>query len=269
MKQETRDIIGERLEKINKYLHKTGGRFKPESIHSFRLEVKKLLSFLKMITVNGNSVSIPKRLKKLYRLLGRIRLIQLQRQAILEKTSISHTGTPAHYTASLETERYVLRKRAKHYIRAIRPLKVKNFGNGIPDKIVETNSLKFFILQENRLTDIFHLANQDEKSLHGARKILKAMIYDMPYVKDRNMRWRESNHTYIAHLKSLESRIGEFHDISTSIQFLSNALKDSYGIREKHILTLILNQWEKDKEDLKRQITDMGLTLSSSDTKTA
>src|SRR5450631_361805 len=116
MKQKTGEIFAERLEKLNKYLHKTGGRFRAKPIHSFRLEVKKLRSFLKMITVSVNTMSIPKRLKKLYKLLGKIRLIQLQRQAILETTSKSHTGTLAHYTASLETERCVLKKIAKSYI---------------------------------------------------------------------------------------------------------------------------------------------------------
>ena len=46
-------------------------------------------------------------------------------------------------------------------------------------------------------------------------------------------------------------------------------LKDPYGIREKYTLTRILDQWEKDKDNLKRQITDMGLTLSYKGTKTA
>jgi CHAD domain-containing protein len=269
MKQETGDIIGERLEKINKYLHKSGGQFKPESIHSFRLEVKKLRSFLKMIALSGNTVSIPKRLKKLYRILGRIRLIQLQRQAILKTTAKAHTGTPSHYTASLVTEKYSLKKNAKKYIHTMPPLKTKDFGRDLPDKIVAADSWKFFALQENRLADIFRLANPDEKTLHEARKILKIIIYDLPYMKDRSIRSRELNRTRTAQMKALESKIGEFHDISTCIRFLGQALKDSYGIREKNSLSLILNQWEKDNGEVKKQITDMSITLLYKDTKLA
>src|SRR3954449_11386867 len=78
MKQKTSGIIGKRLKKINRYLQKTGGRFKPESIHSFRIEVKKLRSFLKLIAVNKEMASVPKTIKKLYKILGKIRLIQIQ-----------------------------------------------------------------------------------------------------------------------------------------------------------------------------------------------
>ncbi len=269
MKQEISDVIEKRFGKIDKYLRKTHGRCKPESIHSFRLEVKKLRSFLKMIAINGNEVSIPKRLKNLYRLLGRIRVIQLQRQAILETTSKSHTGIPAHYTSSLETERSLLKKKAKSYIRTMQPLKAKKFHKGIPYKITAADLLNFYTMQEHRLAAIFHFENPDEKSLHEARKIIKSMLYDLPFVKDRKISIRESNQTCTAHLKLLELKMGKFHDISTSVQYLREALKDSYGIREKHILTLIVNQWEKDKEGLKRQIMDLGLIISCGSTKTA
>jgi CHAD domain-containing protein len=269
MKQETGEIIGERLEKLNKYLHKTAGRFRAIPIHSLRLEVKKLRSFLKMITVNGNTVSIPKRLKKLYRLLGRIRLIQLHRQAILEVTGKFHTGKPAHYLLSLENERRKLKKEAKNRVRKMKPLRAKNFGKGLPEKIGAVGSLKYFALQGNRLIDLLHHPNPDEESLHEIRKILKGILYDLPYLKDKNIRNRHLNQTRTADMKSLESKIGEFHDISTSLQLLREAMKNPYGIREKHYLTLILNLWQKDKEDLKRQITDLGLTLSNKDTKTA
>jgi CHAD domain-containing protein len=269
MKQETGKIIRERLEKLNKYLQKTGGRFRAKSIHSFRLEVKKLRSFLKLFMVNESTVFIPKRLKKLYRLLGRIRLIQLHHKAILATAHKSHIGQPSHYLASLENQRCKLKKEAKNYIRTMKPLRAKNFGKGLPCKIPPEDSIKYFALQENGLDILLHRPDPDEESLHAARKILKGMLYDLPYLKDSDIRNREFNSVWAAGMKSLESKIGEFHDISTSLQILREALRKHYGIREKHYLTLILNQWQKDKEDLKRQITDMGLTLSDKNIRTA
>jgi CHAD domain-containing protein len=262
MKKQIREILRERLEKINKYLRKTEGRFHSDSIHSFRLEVKKLQSFLEMISPNGNTLSVPKKLKKLYRILGSMRLVQLQRQAILETTSRSHTGIPAHYSASLETERCIWKKKAKSHIKTMKRLKVKNFGMGVPDKIAVTAPRKFLTQQENLLSAIFHLPDPDEKTLHEARKILKCILYDLPYVKNSNRIKRKSYDGYSAQMKLLESKIGDFHDVSTSIRSLGEALNDSYEMEEKHILTFLRNQWKKDKEDLKSQITDLGLTLS-------
>ena len=269
MKQETREVIGERLNKLNKYLHKAGGRFRAETIHSFRLEVKKLRSFLTLLSLNGHLISLPKRLKKLYRLLGRIRLVQLQSKTVFEVANKCNKVQPVHYLISLENERSKLKKEAKKYIRKMKPLKIKSFGKNLPDEITKENSLKYFTLEENKLVDLLHLPNPDEESLHGIRKIMKGMLYDLPYLKDRRIRDRELNKTRTADMKVLESKIGEFHDISTSLRLLNEALKDSSEKGENHCLTLILSHWQKDKENLKRQITDLELTLSDKNNKTA
>jgi CHAD domain-containing protein len=267
MKQETEEIIAEKLNKLNKYFRRTGGRFKDDSIHSFRLEVKKLRSFLKLVEVSGRSVSFPKRLKKLYRILGNIRLVQLHRQAIIKAAGKFNISKPAFYLISLKNERHKLKKDAKKYIRKIKPLRTDMFCKDSPDSFTWQDSRRYFDLQKNKLGNLLHLTEPDEESLHDIRKAMKGILYDLPYLKDENRRSGEFNKAWAADMKLLESKIGKFHDITAYIRLLKNALNGIYGIREKLYLTLILNEWENDKEDLKRLITKLGLHLSAEDIK--
>jgi CHAD domain-containing protein len=261
MKQETGKIIGERLEKLNKYLRKKDGQFRVKPIHTFRLEVKKLRSLLHLLTPDGSKVFIPQRLKKLYKLLGKIRLGQLHHRAILQTTDILQAARPAQYIELLENETRGFRKEAKKHMRKMKPLKVKDFGRALPETISKTESFKYFILQTNRLENLLHLPEPDEESLHEIRKIMKNMLYDLQYLKDWNIRNLELNQKRMSDMKILESKIGEFHDIYTSQKLLEKTLKTPDGIPEEHCLSLILSHWQDDKENLKRQITDLMNTV--------
>jgi CHAD domain-containing protein len=95
------------------------------------------------------------------------------------------------------------------------------------------------------------------------RKILKKMLYNMRFLKKGNepadFIYRRKNL-----MKSMESEIGSFHDISLSLQLLEDAIrKGQSGIEETGTLTSIRNQWQKDKSIVRKQIDRSGHLLIS------
>src|SRR5262245_19892691 len=78
-------IIRFRFHRLKKYLRQMKRRLSREAIHHFRVEVKKLRAFLRMIS--GDKLKIPHALKNIYRQAGSVRELQLfLQQTNKEKT---------------------------------------------------------------------------------------------------------------------------------------------------------------------------------------
>jgi len=252
MKQKAIEIVLNKFERINKYLRKSGKRFHGGHIHLFRLEVKKLLSFFEMLSLKQSKTHFLKRLQKLYKILGKIRLIQLQKKAILITISKNHINLPTNYLKYLENDKHRLQKKAKYRIKNMKPLKTKRISKELPNKIGPVIPREYFSLQINALNNLLALEKPDEQSLHQIRKVLKNMLDDLPFMSGSKI--QDFKYCTKDEMKCLESKIGEIHDISLSLKLLVEAPKCQYGIEEKQILTSIQNRWQKDKDDLRRQI---------------
>src|ERR1700687_2409470 len=125
MKENTKNIIRKSLDRIKKGLRKSKGNFNAKHIHSTRIEVKKMRSFLQLLSGENKGIRIPSQLKKAYKLLGKIRLIQLQQQSIHETTMSTQIYLPDRYLTQLENEKARLKKIAKRRIKNLEPLKLK------------------------------------------------------------------------------------------------------------------------------------------------
>jgi CHAD domain-containing protein len=237
--------------------------FNPGHIHSFRLEVKKIQAFFQLLSVEMRDIHYPKQLKKIYKILGKIRLIQLQQEFLHETAKGFHIKLPVHYLAQLENDKKKLKKSAEYRIKNMKALKAGKLNNEVPDNIGAGLVQKYFSIQENTLKDSLAIINPDETSLHMTRKILKKMLYNMQYLKKGN---KPADFIYRRQnlMKSMESEIGSFHDISLSLQLLEDAIrKGQSGIEETETLTSIRDQWQKDKSIVRKQIDHSGHLLIS------
>jgi CHAD domain-containing protein len=253
MKSKAKKIIGERYEGINKYLKKPNQWFDSGHIHSFRLEVKKLNSFLGLLSVGADKIKLPKRLKEVYKILGRIRMIQLQEKNVFGTAKDLGIDVPVRYLVSLKIEKAELKKRAKDLVENIRSLKAKKLGWEMPRLISSENAGLYLGRQENSLSELI-TSQRNDKSLHEVRKILKNMLYDLPFLKHEMKERMEFSHDNTHQMKSLESNLGAFHDISLSLQQLTTALNGQYEGEEREILKSIQQQWLKNKDHLRNRL---------------
>ena len=259
MKHVTKKIIKKRFDKLNRYLEKQDEWFHARTIHSFRLEVKKLRSFLALLSVDHSKISAPRRLKKLYGILGKIRLNQLQRNAITGTTEKYNILLPAQYLAGLEKEKRELKKEAENLIHKTKSLSAKKLIRVIPARANAGMLRKYFARQGSRLHGLLQLRLDDNESLHQVRKILKSLLYALSFLKQQDEIKKYFSNDQIKDLKLLESKIGEFHDISISRQILKEALKDVPNLREKESLIWIKNRWQKDLDESRKQIDLSGV----------
>jgi CHAD domain len=257
MESVTKNIIARRFKKINRAVRKLEEKFSPARIHAFRLEVKHLNSFLKLLAAGGNTnheVSMPGRIKKAYRKTGKLRLIQLEKESIRRLANQSDLHEPLHYMIWLETEEQRLQESAEIYFGKMKRLKAGHFIRPLPRKIQRDMIRKFYEAQVVTVRNLVINEKWDEKSLHEARKILKNLIYNGPWIKNVAVK-PESSDEQRELLKALESKIGSYHDLCASLRLLP---EDKHiGMKDESESTSLLNirkEWGNEKRALIKEI---------------
>src|SRR6478672_10524069 len=97
-------VLHTRLKKIQGHFHQLQESFDTEAIHDFRLEVKKLRGFLRLLQAGlspGSQLKIPPHLKAIYEATGQIRNIQLHLEAMNLQCETLHLLSPAAYCSFL------------------------------------------------------------------------------------------------------------------------------------------------------------------------
>lgn len=104
-----------RFKKLSKYYNKALEDFAANDIHHFRVEMKKLRAFMRLINLT-NSVKqhkIPKQLKSFYNIAGNIRNLQLHEPRIANLSSDLFIQSPTSYLQFLQEEEKSMKKKAR------------------------------------------------------------------------------------------------------------------------------------------------------------
>ncbi len=222
-----------------------------EEIHSFRTEIKKLKAFLRLLNIKS-----PKKLNQIYKVLGYIRILQLQTQnigkLILEAdikmpfTYLMIYAKAATYTIKAKSliKGYHSTKKTKAAIKII-----------VPNKITH-KAIKIFIQTElNILRPILGLKKIADESMHDIRKLLKDLQYNESYIKNDHSAKLISRLYLDEQIHSLTRLLGEFHDICVAIRQLPEKFTTYTVSRDEinHLLKL-RHKWQEDKDHLSKMI---------------
>jgi CHAD domain-containing protein len=255
MKRGNREILAGSIENINKYLKKSGKGFHASDIHSFRIEVKKLQAFVQITSFENTYIRMRGRLKKFYKLLGRIRFIQLLQETIPDASHACNIPLPKKYLSGLSSDKKKLKKMAGDRIRIMKFFKVSDFSRDLPDKMQMNSTRIYFATKKNALNGLLKIGNPDELQWHEARKIAKEIVSNCLLFKTNRNRMQGFTKNVIKILRSLESGIGCFHDISLSLRFLEKEIRNpQLDMSEQGILKDINNQWQKEKENWRKKM---------------
>jgi len=94
-------VVNQRITKIDKVFKHTVKEFSSSGIHKFRLEVKKLRSFITLVTSVDHKtahLALPGHLRNIYAALGEIRNLQLQQRRIDELPAVQHSTVSESYS---------------------------------------------------------------------------------------------------------------------------------------------------------------------------
>lgn len=252
--------ISKNFKNIFKALKIVSVRFDAMEIHYFRVEYKQLRAFLRMISKpGGKQVKIPKLLKKIYHITGKIRDLQLQQQRFLDFTSHLPKGSIAYIrilqNRIYKEERILIKNFHSQTILDCRRKMIHKLPNKIPPKQI----IGFMEQKVKNIQSILAEGHFSDGNLHQIRKQLKDLFYIIKITQafksairfDSKLLNMDENK-----FASLLDQLGKFEDKCKSIMLL----KISWIIKLKpygrKLLFQIKSDWIKEKLFMKQLLIE-------------
>ena len=256
-----KNVIESRFEKIEDSWDKIIKHFDMEEIHDFRVEVKKLRAFMRLAATALASpveLKIPFHLKSLYRSAGNIRTLQLQQQRIFQHVTEKKFREPTQYLQILlDQQRYWERKIPEISNRKALETEEEMLILTFNSKLGKESVKKYTETRTRELRDLLTVREHSDERLHQIRKILKDIMYTLPYTGDYFFSFFNNRLQSKEDLKSLTDILGEIQDASTSLQFLlPEYIKEVTDPEEISSIQTIREEWTLQKADKKNVVCE-------------
>lgn len=240
------------FKKLNKHYQNLLEDFESEEVHDFRVEIKKLRAFLRLININlpqENQLAISRKLKAFYNSVGQIRNLQLHQKQINLLCEELNFGKPFSYLQVLQEKENNQQKKIHHLSNKIA---LKHFRKKLEASIPEDFIIaaKDFVLQkEINLHELLSLPELSDKTLHDIRKVLKDILYNYVFIEPylRGFGYFENEDS----LKTFTDKLGDHQDFCVAIQLINN---EDESKKEKDILNFLKQELYKRKAKIKIDI---------------
>ncbi len=177
-------ILEKRIEKIDAALINVRLQLQPEEIRVFRIKIKKLGAFLRLM--NGakghrHAAKLPPKMVKIYQVLGTVRTVQLQ-QNYVQKTGNRQPGSPDTYLAYLDDQLQQYSAEVHQQLKGLKPLKktAEKILKLLPKQSSRAAILQFIHSEGDTLAELFTPVFPSDESFHEATKLLKNLLHISP-----------------------------------------------------------------------------------------
>lgn len=256
------NVFDKRFKKVKKQYNNLLDDFEIEEIHGFRLEMKKLRAFIRLINTNipgYRKIKIEGKIKSFYKTTGNIRNLQLHQQRVSHLCDNMLLEKPVQYSQLLHNEENRQKKKAgqladkilfDHFRKKIIDL--------VPDK-VKAKSVQAFVIQKQRtLLELIFLLDYSDVALHEIRKVLKDLLYDWKYISSHAPAALPGYFTYKKNIEVFTDKLGKFHDLCIALYFLKPVYIDKIvDEKEKKVLLILKRQLEDTKGEMKEKISTL------------
>ena len=218
----------------------------PEALHGFRVQIKKIRSFLTLLEAGNKNDKLLKTFKtekRLFRSTSVIRDAYIHQKQAKE----NHINAPQLYKAQDALQQKETGKLIGQQAKLLHKMKKVKQRLRHRINVISKNEIEqFFATQIRDVEQLLNSHNFSEQ-LHNGRKILKHLLYNrqiIPHVVAKNM---SINYDEI---DAIQQVIGDWHDNKVALDFFSNKLpaKTLETIRQK-------------QEELKKTITEKADSL--------
>jgi CHAD domain-containing protein len=255
------NAFDKKFKKIKKHYNKLLEDFEIEDIHDFRLDMKKLRAFIRLINTNiseEKKIKIEEKTKFFYNTAGNIRNLQLHQQRISHLCDEMLVEKPVHYMQLLHNKETKQKKKA---VRIADKISFKHFRKKIIDLVpgeLNTQSVEQFVIQKQRaLLALIFLVNYSDEALHEIRKVLKDLLYDWKYISSYLPAALPAYFTNKNNIEFMTDKLGEFHDLCIAIYFFKPFYIDKIAEEEHKILLNVKRKLEKSKGKMKEEINKL------------
>ena len=253
------NLFNNNLKKTCKHYNNLLEDFEAEEIHDFRLQIKKLRAFIRLVNTEvakGKNIKFDKGLKTFYHTTGRIRNVQLHKQKIIQWCTTLSYGTPVTYLKLLNEEETREKNTARTEAEEISFAHFKkNLVGSVPEELTAPCLQYFTILKRNELLALLSLSIYDDETLHNLRKILKDILYNWDYIVPYLTSVLPTYFVQKENIEFLATKLGDFHDLCVSMCFLTPVYFDQIiNEVETDNLMVINRKIEWEKYNLKEEI---------------
>jgi len=232
-----RSIFNNSLKKISKHYNNLLEDFEPEVIHDFRLEIKKLRAFIRLVNTEvtkKKSIKIKQKIKTFYNTTGKIRNVQLHKQRIIQMCMSLSLVTPETYLELLNEEEAQEKKKARVEAEEISfPRFKETVMKSMPEELTTASIRSFTLQKSDALLALLSLSAYDDKTLHNTRKILKDILYDWDYIMPYLASVFPEYFIHKENIESLATKLGDFRICALLFLFLHRFIWIKSQARQK------------------------------------
>lgn len=237
---EIRHVLESRFEKIDEFLDKMIKHFDSEDIHDFRVEIKKVRAFMRLAATRlpgPEELKMPYHIKSLYRHAGIIRNLQLQQHRIFEFIKEKETRQPFQYLKILSNHEEEWKQKIKE-IYNLKALKAEEEAivTTLRFKAGKTTIESYIQNRVEEFKSLMAVREYSDEELHQLRKILKDILYTLPFTGDYFFSFFKCELQTKEDIKSLTDLLGEFQDACISLKLLEPFYTKGINDHEETIL---------------------------------
>lgn len=261
IKQNTAHIIRVFFKRLRKYAGKMKKDDSAEAIHLFRVEIKKLRAFLRLLSLElkkEDELKLPSKIKKMYKYAGKVRDRQLHRKRMKAAIKSNKQQFPEikmvwNDVAEKKEGKGNKMLSEKDFLAAELKLKEE-----LPNEIEAAAVKTFFSLKLNNIISVANKGSYSNEELHTIRKSLKDIIYIIKlYHSEMKIKlpftfWNKRQEKVA---EQLAHALGIYNDLCIDLSFLKRAMKKNDENEKKEIQSLH-NIWLAGKRKLKKEIVN-------------
>lgn len=253
-----------KVHKAKKHYENVVEDFFGDEIHSFRVEIKKLRAYIRLLNngLNKNDqLKIDKKIKIFYHAAGQMRNIQLHKKRIEQLCENLQIEKPELYLQLLDNELVRQKELAKD---AADKISWKDFEKESHDKLYgkleKDFEERFLLLKEERLEVLIALPHYYDEALHEIRKILKDMLYNWDEILP-GLRYTQLSKESI---ETITDKLGDFQDLHMALQLIGpDYTRFIVNQKERDALDGLKNELQRIKDEHKNSICHLLLNAKN------
>ncbi|HVU94192.1 MAG TPA: CHAD domain-containing protein [Puia sp.] len=250
-RKEMADLLRRYSVRLNILARKIAARYDEEDIHDFRVLVKKLRAFIRLVSPAAGRRRLPKRLRLFYHAVGAIRNLQLQRAGLQKVIDGGHTKSVETLLGHLDEELAAAKMSAGKLLQpGERP-----FGNlaakltaELPARIDQGHRHRFLAANSQVIDPTTFPQLPDDERLHTLRKSIKDLLYTWPWLGNRGRKLAAERLGGHKAMKKAGRLLGEYLDLRLKLQLLAG--QDAAHGFYAHLR----DDWAEERTTLRRQI---------------
>lgn len=259
-RQEIHKTIHEFFIRLKKLNREIGTDPEAASIKSYRVQIKKMRAFLRLIAMEAKDpkrLGLPKKLREQFKSGGKLRDLGLLEKRI-EGAKAGKPGIQYETGNLFEDVSRQSKKIEK------KSLSLNDFENAenklalhLPPRYTTITLKRFLNEKMAAIRAIIARGKFTDKELHEIRKILKDILYTLKLYRENlkmDLGFQFWNSEELKKVKLLEERLGAYNDNCNSLMFLSIRRIRNMSRNEKELLVALRQELLQEKRELRELI---------------